>query len=130
MTKTLNVITWIVQGILAIILLWAGYTKLFTPKETLAEMWSWTADNQALVVIAGIFDILGGLGILLPSLLKMKLQLTFYAAIGIALLMITAAIFHISRGELSDIGINLFVLLLAGFVIYMMVKRKTGMQKI
>lgn len=122
MTKTLSVICWIVQGLLAITLLWAGYTKLFTPIATLAGMWPWTAEHPSLVKVAGVFDILGGLGIILPSLLKARPQLTISAAVGITLLMISAAIFHISRSEISSIGINVFVLLLALFVVW--VKRR------
>lgn len=124
MTKTLNVICWIVQGLLAITLIWAGYTKLFTAKEALNEMWLWTAAHPSLVMATGIFDILGGLGIILPALLKIKPQLTTYSAIGIALLMLTAAVFHISRGEVADIGINVFVFLLAGFVIWVKGRKK------
>jgi len=118
MRKILNVICWIVQGLLAIILVWAGYTKLFTAKDTLAEMWPWTAEHPSLVIVAGISDVLLGIGILLPSLLKIKPRWVIYSAIGIVLLMVSAAVFHISRGEISDIGINIFVLLLAGFVIW------------
>jgi uncharacterized membrane protein YphA (DoxX/SURF4 family) len=114
--KFWNVTCLVLQILLSATLLWAGYTKIFTPQDELATMWPWTADNPKLVIVAGIFDILGGLGIVLPSLLKIKAQLTLYAAIGIILLMLSAAIFHISRGEISDIGINIFVIVLAGFV--------------
>ncbi|MGK9123883.1 DoxX family protein [Olivibacter sp. SA151] len=118
MRKTLNVICWIVQGLLAITLVWAGYTKLFTVGDKLAEMWPWTAEYPSLVIVAGIADILLGIGIILPSLLKIRPQWITYSAIGIVSLMISAAVFHISRGEISDIGINVFVLLLAGFVVW------------
>ncbi len=106
------------QGLLAITLVWAGYTKLFTARDKLAEMWPWTAEYPSLVIVAGIADILLGIGIILPSLLKIKPQWATYSAIGIVSLMISAAVFHISRGEISDIGINVFVLLLAGFVVW------------
>jgi len=125
MKKALEVGCWMVQGLLAVTLLWAGYTKLFTPKEILAGMWSWTAENSTLVVIAGIADMGGGLGIILPSLFRMKPQLVRYAAMGIALLMIAAAVFHVARGEMSEIGINVFVLLLTLFVIW--VKKEKSM---
>ncbi|WP_282638692.1 DoxX family protein [Sphingobacterium thalpophilum] len=115
-SKFWNVTGVIVQVLLAVVLLWAGYTKLFTPQAKLSAMWPWTAGNPTLVMVAGVFDILGGVGVVLPSLLKVKPQWTLYAAIGIILLMFSAAIFHIARGEVSDIGINVFVIILAGVV--------------
>lgn len=116
-SKILSYLCWAVQILLSVTLLWAGYTKLFTPGDKLAEMWPWTADNKALVIITGILDIAGGLGVILPSVLKIKAQLTVYAAAGTALLMTAAAIFHILRGEISETGINALLLLLALFVI-------------
>ncbi|PRD48545.1 DoxX family protein [Sphingobacterium haloxyli] len=114
-----NIVSLIVQELLSVTLLWAGYTKLFTPASDLAEMWPWTVGNRPLVMIVGIVDIVGGLGIILPSLLKAKPQLIVYAAWGIVLLMLSAALFHISKGEASNIGINVLILVLALFVIRM-----------
>uniref|UniRef100_UPI003D7FF1B0 DoxX family protein n=1 Tax=Pedobacter sp. TaxID=1411316 RepID=UPI003D7FF1B0 len=82
----------------------------------LAVMWPWTAGQHQLVTISGIFDMLGALGLVLPALLNIKPQLTTYTALGVIVLMISAIIFHLSRGEASQIAINLFVAALALFI--------------
>ncbi len=120
--KALNIATWICQILLSLTLLWAAYMKLFTPIEELAKMWPWTADNVSLTKITGIVDLLGGLGIILPSALRIKPQLTIYAGYGIIALMIAASIFHISRGEASQIGFNIFVILMTGFIVWVRAK--------
>ena len=116
MSKGLNISLWIAQGLLALTLVWAAGMKLFQSPEKLAEMWPWTADNPGLVKITGVLDLLAGLGLILPGILKWNFKLTMAAAMGIALLMISAIVFHVSRGEVSQIGFNVFVALTAGFI--------------
>lgn len=112
-SKTMNTILWIVQGILAITFLWAGFMKLFKSENL---PFPWVKDNANLVMITGIVDLLGGLGIVLPTLLRIQPKLTIYTAYGIVTLMTIAGIFHISRGEAKDIGFNIFMLLMTIFV--------------
>lgn len=109
----MNIILWIAQGILASILIWAAYMKLFKPEEL---PFLWTKENADLVPITGVVDLIGGLGIVLPALLRIQPKLTILAAYGIVVLMITASVFHISRGEMKDIGFNIFMLLIAIFI--------------
>lgn len=116
MSKTLNIAVWLCQLLLAATLVWASSMKLFKPIDELAQMWPWVADNPTLTKITGIFDLLGGLGIVLPSVLRIKPVLTIYAGYGIIALMLAASAFHISRAEASQIGFNIFVGLVAGFI--------------
>lgn len=117
--RSLNTLLWSLQALLAATFLWAGYVKLFTPAEQLSKMWPWTADNPMLVVIAGIADTVAGIGIILPRLLRLWPALTIYTCYGIILLMISAIIFHISRGETSQLGINFVVMLVAAGVLFL-----------
>lgn len=112
-SKGLNIALWIAQGLLAVTFIWAGFMKLVKPEQL---PFPWIKDSPNLVILTGIFDLLGGIGIVLPMLLKIKPKLTVYAAYGIMLLMVAASVFHVSRGESKDIGFNIFMLLLAGFV--------------
>jgi hypothetical protein len=112
----INVILWIAQVLLAASFVWAAAMKLFQPSDKLAEMWPWTADNPELVKLTGVLDLLAGIGLVLPGLLRIQPKLTIYAAYGSILLMIAASIFHIVRGEGSQIGVNLFFLVLAIFI--------------
>ena len=112
----MNVLFWAAQLILAAGLIWAACMKLSQPAEALAQMWPWTAAHPALVKVTGMLDLLAGLGLVLPILLRIRPRLTVYAAYGVVALMIAASIFHISRGETSSIGINIFFAALAVFV--------------
>ncbi len=113
----LNITLWIVQLLLAATLIWAAGAKWFMPADKLTAMWPWTSQLSSLLVkITGVFDFLGGLGLVLPALLHIKPKLVPVAAIGLVLLMICATVFHVSRGEASSIGFNIVFALLAAFV--------------
>jgi len=107
--KILNIFLWAGQGLLAAMLIWASAMKLFAPAKKLAAMWPWTATNRKLVKLTGVLDAMAAIGLVIPFL-------TPYAAIGIALLMVAAITFHVSRAEAAQIGINIFVLALALFI--------------
>jgi DoxX-like family len=109
----LNITLWFAQGLLALTLIWAGAMKLLKPSDL---PWQWIKENPNLVTVTGILDLLAGIGIVLPSLLRTQPKLTVFAAYGTIALMIGASIFHISRGEASQIGFNVFVVLIAVFI--------------
>lgn len=111
--KTWNVILWTAQVILALTLTWAGFMKIFAPEQL---PFPWVKDNPGLVLITGIVDLLGGIGIVSPALLRIQPRLTIYAAYGIIALMIVASIFHILKGEARDIGFNIFMAALSVLV--------------
>ena len=119
MKKTMHILLWVLQVLLSATLIWAAFVKLFQPIEQLKVMWPWTGEVSPTVVkLMGIIDLLGALGLLLPSLFRFKPVLTPVAAIGIVLLMVSASVFHISRGETSQIGFNIVFGLLAAVVAY------------
>jgi len=115
-SKTMNIILWIAQGILAVSYIWSAYMKLLQPADKLAEMWAWTANNEGLVKFTGVLDLLTGIGLVLPAVLRIQPKLTIYAAYGTIGLMITASIFHIARGEASQIGVNIIFAVIAVFI--------------
>ena len=117
-SKALNVLLWISQGLIALTLIWAAYAKLLQPIEETAKMLPWALDNPKLLTFTGIIDLLGGIGIIVPAALKIQPKLSVYAAYGTIALMIAASIFHVSRGESSLIGMNIFFLMLAVFVVW------------
>lgn len=112
-SKTMNIILWIMQGLLAVTFIWSGFTKIVNPEDL---PFPWVKDHKNLVLLTGIVDLFGGLGITLPTLFRIRPKLTIFAAYGIIALMTAASIFHISRGEAKDIGFNIFMALLAVFV--------------
>ncbi|MBO9701025.1 MAG: DoxX family protein [Sporocytophaga sp.] len=112
----LNITLWIAQILLSVGFIWAGAMKLFKPAEQLAAMWPWTAEHADLVNLTGVIDILAGLGLVLPTLLRIVPRLTVYASLATIALMIAAIIFHISRGEGAQIGVNIFFAVAAAFI--------------
>ena len=112
-SKTINIFLWIAQGFLALTMIWGGFMKIFLP-EVLP--FAWVKENANLVLFTGMIDLLTGIGIVLPSLLRIQTKVTVLAAYGIVSLMIAAMIFHIARGEVKDIGFNVFLLATAVFV--------------
>jgi putative oxidoreductase len=115
--KAIHIILWIAQGLLGAMFLMAGATKAFQPVEALAESLPWVTSTPILLVkFIGISELLGGLGLILPSLLKIKPFLTVWAALGLVVVMILAALFHASRGEFSVIGMNVILMSFAAFI--------------
>ncbi len=115
-SKVLNIALWTAQMILSISMVWAAYMKLFEDPGKLAAMWPWTANNRGLVKFTGVIDLAAALGLVLPMWLRIQPRLTVFAAYGTTLLMIAASVFHISRGEASLIGINVFFFAAALFI--------------
>ena len=124
--KTLNIVLWSLQILLAATFFWSGFVKLFTPAEELSRMWPWTAGNTLLVMIAGIADMLAGIGLTLPRLLRIWPAVTLYACYGIILLMAAAIIFHVSRDETAQLWINFVVILMTIAVILLWKYLKKG----
>lgn len=122
--KTLcHIVLWIAQGLLAAIFMMEGIPKVTLPIEVLAKSIPWAVDLPLnLLKLIGIFEILGGLGLILPSLLRIKPYITVWAAIGLIIIMVLAMIFHISRGEFPSIGINILLMSIATFIAWGRVK--------
>jgi putative oxidoreductase len=116
-SKALHITLWVAQVLLAGMFIMSGFMKVAQPIEHLSQTLPWASEVPvALVRFIGISEILGGLGLILPALLRIKPQLTAWAAVGLIAVMIFAAIFHASRGEFSAIGMNVILALIAAFV--------------
>ena len=116
--RGLSVALWGAQGALAAAFLMAGATKLLTPAADLAAMIPWTGEYGALVTFTGLVDLAAGFGILLPSLTRILPRLTVLAALGIIVLQVLAGLFHLSRGEVDVLPMNVVFIALAGFVLW------------
>ena len=115
-SKALHIALWVVQALLAVSLI-SGAIMKFMPIEKISAMMPWTGQLPPLVVrLLGLVDLLGAIGLTLPALLRIKPNLTPIAAVCTIALMIAATIFHVSRGESSVIGFNIFSMVLAAFI--------------
>jgi len=111
-------ILWIVQGLLALIFLFTGGTKLVLPIEVLTEQ---TPLPGWFVRFLGVAEVLGAIGLILPGLLRIRPGLTPLAASGLVIIMIgatTLTLAGVVPGGVTLALISLVVGLLAAFVVY------------
>jgi uncharacterized membrane protein YphA (DoxX/SURF4 family) len=110
----LNVTLWVVQVVLAALFGMAGLMKLTQPIDALAASLPWvTSVPEMLVRFIGAAELAGALGLILPSLTRIQPRLTALAALGLAVVMVLASAFHLTRGEASMLPMNLVIGLLA-----------------
>lgn len=113
----MNVVLWILQWLLAVAFTVAGVLKSTQPKEKLTPQMPWVEDfSPATVRFIGVVEILGALGLVLPTLTGIAPILTPLAATGIAVIMLLAAGVHARRKEPSGIATTLVLLVLAAIV--------------
>jgi len=99
----------------------SGTVMKFMPIKKISAMMPWTGQLPPIAVRAlGVLDLVIAAGLILPTVLNIKPYLTLYTAIATIAYMIVAAIFHLSRGEQKQIGVNIFAALVAGFIAYAM----------
>jgi hypothetical protein len=106
---------WIVQGLLALLFLFAGGMKLVLPLEKMAGP---IAFPGFFLRFIGVVEVLGALGLILPGLLRIRPGLTPLAAAGLVILMIGATVVTLAGGDVAPALIPALVGLLAAFVAY------------
>ena len=99
--KGLKVGLWVAQGLLAVAFTGAALMKLTQPYDVLATQQAWVKLFSADVVkLIGTVELLGVLGLILPSVTRILPVLTPIAAVGLALTMVGAGLTHLRIGEL------------------------------
>jgi DoxX-like family len=90
-----------------------------TPIPALAAQIPWAGQvSRSFLYATAFFDILGGLGVLLPSLTRIMPGLTVLAALGCVGLQGSAIVFHFSRGEAAETPFNFLLVALLLFVLW------------
>jgi len=116
----MNTAIWICQIFLAVLFLYSG-----TAKSTQSERWL-VAHKQTgveglpvpFIRFIGISEILGSIGILVPSFTGIMPILTPVTAGCFALIMVFAAKIHYHRNEMSAVALNIIVLCISLFVVF------------
>jgi uncharacterized membrane protein len=111
-------VLWIIQGLLALLFLFAGVMKLVMPiEEMTAQMPSLPFPGGFLRFI-GVAETLGGLGLILPGIFGIRPGLTPLAASGLVIIMVGAVVITLMAGMGAAALIPLGVGVLAAFVAY------------
>jgi len=112
----MNILLWIIQSLLSLLFIFAGVMKFLMP---VAEM-----QKGAPVVLPGWFfhfigvcEILGGVGLILPALLRIKPGLTPLAATGLGIITLGAAVITVKMG-VSMAAFPFVICLLSFFVAF------------
>ena len=107
-------VLWIVQAVLALLFLFAGVAKLVMPIE---EMTKDVPLPGLFLRFIAVVEIIGAVGLILPSLLRIRPGLTPLAAAGLIIVMIGATLISLKMGIVMAL-MPFVVGLLAAFVAY------------
>ena len=112
----MNTSLWIVQAILAAMMILLGIVKTFQPIEKLSKF-NWTThSSEGFVRFVGVSELLIGAGLVLPQLTGILPLITPLAALSLCMIMVLAIAEHVRYKEMHEIGKNVIIILLAAFV--------------
>lgn len=118
----MNIVLWILQGLLAVMFAWHGWLFVAPPAE-LVELINANIGPRFSFFI-GVAELLAAVGLILPGVTRILPWLTALAAAGLMIVTASATGYHLFRGEIEN-GITTAVLFgLVTFVAYMRWKVK------
>jgi len=106
---------WIIQGLLAVVFLFAGAMKFIIPIE---EMTKQVPLPGLFLRFIGVAEVLGAIGLILPGLLRIRQGLTPLAAAGLSIITVGATVVTLMTGGGATALIPLVVAVLSAFVAY------------
>ena len=112
----MNILLWVLQVLLAVAFFAHGWLFLFPLAEMVDQM------NASLPrwfqLFLGVAEVLAAVGLTLPGITRIQPSMVVYAAAGIMVVMVSATVWHIARGEISSAFITLILLAMATIVAY------------
>ena len=104
-------LVWTLQVLLALAFLAHGVMMVFPPAEVAQQM------NAVLPrwfqLFIGIAEILAAIGLTLPAMTGIQPWLVVWAAGGLMIVMVSATIFHLTRGEVGSAATTVVLLVMA-----------------
>jgi uncharacterized membrane protein YphA (DoxX/SURF4 family) len=113
----MNIVLWILQVLLGLLFIFAGVMKFVIPVEEMTKQMPVALPGIFLHFI-GVCEILGGLGLILPGLFRIKPKLTPLAAAGLVIIMIGAVVIASMGGAIGPALYPLVIGLLLAFVAF------------
>ena len=113
----MNRLLWVLQVLLALAFLAHGLMLLFPPPSIAPLLiqsfprWFW--------VFLGAAEVVAAIGLTLPGITRIQPRLVSWAAAGVMVVMISATVFHLMRGEISSAITTIVLLVMATYVAYM-----------
>jgi uncharacterized membrane protein YphA (DoxX/SURF4 family) len=112
-----NIVVWILQILLALAFAAHGWLFLAPPPEIAEQMNA--SLPRGFQIFLGIAEVLAAVGLTLPGLTRILPWLIVWAAGGVMIVMVSATVWHLARGEVSSAGITFALLAMAMFVAWM-----------
>jgi hypothetical protein len=123
----MNILLWILQVLLAAQFLWHGWLYVAPPPEMVDAMKAFIAPELRFFI--GTAEILAAVGLLVPGITRTSTWLTPLAAAGLMIVVGSATILHLSRGETGNALYVAVLFVLVTFVAYMRWKVKPLMPR-
>ena len=112
----MNITLWVLQVLLAVAFFAHGLLFLMPPPEIAVQM------NASLPrwfqLFLGVAEVLAAVGLTLPGATRILPWLVSCAAGGVMIVMISATVYHVFRGEIGSAAITAVLLAMASFVAY------------
>jgi putative oxidoreductase len=113
----MNITLWVLQVLLALAFLAHGSIFLSPPANMVEQI------NAAIAppfrIFIGVAEVLAAIGLILPAVTRVAPWLVSAAAAGLSVVMVSATIFHIARGEFTSAVTTAVLLAITVFVAYM-----------
>lgn len=113
----MNILLWVLQILLALAFFAHGLLFLFPPESMVEQM------NASLPrwfqLFLGVAEVLAAIGLTLPGLMRVNTWLVPCAAAGIMIVMVSATVYHLMRGETAAAITTLVLLAFATAVAYL-----------
>ncbi|MFP3882418.1 MAG: DoxX family protein [Actinomycetota bacterium] len=109
---------WVLQWLFGVYFLAIGVMHFVVP-EGLPTQLAWMYElSDTLHAVTGTAEILGGLGLILPSITRIRPELTPLAALGLVVIMVGAVVWHLGRDEMLNIGVNVVNAIILAYIAY------------
>lgn len=113
----MNKVLWILQVVLAAVFLAHGWFMIAPPAEMVEMINAQLGEGFRLFL--GVAEVLAAFGLILPGVTRILPGLTVWAAAGLMVVMASATVLHLSRGEAASAATTAVLFVLVTFVAYM-----------
>ncbi len=113
----MRILLWVLQVLLAVAFFAHGLILLFPPAAIVEQMNA--SLSRWFQLFIGVSEIMAAVGLTLPGITRIQPWLVPAAAAGLMIVMTSATVFHLARGEVSSAITTAVLLVLATFVAYM-----------
>lgn len=117
----LSTVAWVLQALLAVTFLFHGILYTFGPEplvRPMREQGGWPPGVPTWFrIFIGVAELLAAIGLVLPGLFHVATFLTPLAALGLVVVLVGAAVYHVRRSEMQVLPAVLVLLLLSVVVL-------------